>query len=230
MTRMSTPASGTSRLGALEAVLFDLDGTVVDTIPHILASFQHATAEVLGQALPDEELLHYVGVPLAAQMRYFTDDEGVAERLLASYREFNQRTHDEMAKLYPNTVATLAALQRAGLPMAIVTSKSRLMATRALELFGLSAYFKALVTADDTPVHKPDPLPVLRGTELLGVDPAKAVYVGDSPADIESGNGAGTATVGATWGVASRERLAAAHPDAIIDDIGELLVLLGVKA
>ncbi len=226
---MNTRTPSASRLGDPGAVLFDLDGTVVDTIPHILASFRHATADVLGEPLPDDELMHHVGVPLARQMRYFTDDEQVAERLLASYREFNHRTHDEMARLYPNTRATLETLAGAGLPMAIVTSKSRMMAQRAIDLFDLGGFFAAVVTADDTTVHKPDPRPVLLGAELLGVDPGRAVYVGDSPADIASGNGAGAGTVGATWGVASRERLVAAAPDAIIDDIAELPALLGVR-
>ena len=228
MSAVNTPTSSASRLTDLEAVLFDLDGTVVNTIPHILASFRHATAEVLGAPLADEELLHHVGVPLARQMYYFTDDEATAERLLAAYRAFNRRTHDEMAQLFPNTLTALGALFAAGLPMAIVTSKSRMMAERAIDLFDLGRFFPIVVSADDTTVHKPDPAPVLLGAERLGVDPARAVYVGDSPADIESGKGAGAATVGATWGVASRERLAAVHPDAIIDDIGDLPALLGI--
>lgn len=227
---MNNDTISASRLVDTAAVLFDLDGTVVDTIPHILASFRYATEAVLGEPLPDDELMHHVGVPLAAQMRYFTDDEQTAERLLAAYREFNHRTHDEMARLYPNTRATLEALAAAGLPMAIVTSKSRMMAGRAIDLFDLGAFFSAVVTADDTPVHKPDPLPVLEGVRLLGADPDRALYVGDSPADIESGNSAGLGTVAATWGVASRERLEAARPTAIIDDIAELPALLGLRA
>jgi pyrophosphatase PpaX len=216
------------RLAAVEAVLFDLDGTVVDTLPHILASFRHATTEVLGAPLADDVLMHYVGVPLARQMRYFTDDEEEADRLLASYRAFNHRTHDDMARLYPNTLTSLVALQAVGMPMGIVTSKSRHMAERALSLFDLGKFFKVLVTADDTDYHKPDPLPVRHGAGLLGIDPSRVVYVGDSPADIASGKGAGAATVGAAWGVASKDRLAAAGPDAIIEDIGELPALLGI--
>lgn len=228
MAAMNTEAETTRTLSRPDAVLFDLDGTVVNTIPHILASFRHATADVLGEPLPDEELLRHVGVPLARQMWYFTDDERVAERLLASYREFNHRTHDEMARLYPHTLRALGAIADAGTPMAIVTSKSRHMAERAITLFDLGRYFPVLVSADDTVNHKPDPEPVMLGARLLGIDPACAVYVGDSPADIASGRGAGAGTIGATWGVASRERLAAAGADAIIDDIGDLPALLGL--
>jgi pyrophosphatase PpaX len=230
MTDVNTSETRNDRLTAVEAVLFDLDGTVVDTIPHILASFRHATAEVLGEALSDEVLLHHVGVPLARQMLYFTDDEAQADALLVSYRAFNHRTHDDMARLYPNSLATLTALHDAGMPMGIVTSKSRMMAQRAIDLFDLGRFFRVLVTADDTESHKPDPLPLRHAAELLGMDPGRLVYVGDSPADIACGKGAGAATVGAAWGVASVERLAAAEPDAIIDDIGDLPALLGISA
>lgn len=228
MSGVKTDDSIPARLTTVQAVLFDLDGTVVDTIPHILASFRHATADVLGAALSDEVLLHHVGVPLARQMRYFTNDEAEADRLLASYRAFNHKTHDDMARLYPNSLTALRSLRAAGLPMGIVTSKSRMMAERAIALFELGMFFDVLVTADDTDYHKPHPLPVRHAAGLLGMETAHLVYVGDSPADIESGKGAGTATVGAAWGVASRERLIAASPDAIIDDIGDLPALLGI--
>ncbi len=214
------------RIEALRAVLFDLDGTVVDTIPHILASFRHATAEVFGEPLPDAKLLHHVGVPLARQMRYFTDDAAVAERLLEAYRVFNHATHDEMARLFPNTRQTLDTLASSGLAMGIVTSKSRLMADRALALFDLGRFFAVVVTADDTPVHKPDPLPVLRAAQALGVAPERCAYVGDSPADVAAALAAGALAVGATWGVAERERVEAAEPDVVIDDIADLVPLL----
>lgn len=228
MADVKTGDTTPPRLRTVEAVLFDLDGTVVDTIPHILASFRHATAEVLGAALSDEVLMHHVGVPLARQMRYFTDDEDEADRLLVSYRAFNHKTHDDMARVYPNSVAALTALHAAGLPMGIVTSKSRVMAERAIALFDLGRFFEVLVTADDTDRHKPDPLPVIHASGILGIEPARLVYVGDSPADIAAGKGAGAATVGAAWGVASIERLVEAGPDAIIEDIGDLPALLGI--
>lgn len=214
----------------VDAVLFDLDGTVVNTIPHILASFRHATGEVLGVVPSEAELLRHIGIPLAHQMRTFTRDEDVVERLLDAYRQFNRATHDEMAQVYPNSRATLARIHHAGLPIGIVTSKSRPMAERAITLFDLGEYITALVTLEDTPNHKPDPMPVLHGAALLGVEPARCVYVGDAPTDITAGKRAGAATVGATWGVADRARLVEAEPDAIIDDMSELPALLGIEA
>jgi pyrophosphatase PpaX len=215
------------RLSALDALLFDLDGTVVNTIPHILASFRHATAEVLGEALPDDVLLEHVGVPLARQMRYFTDDEDIADRLLAAYRAFNHVTHDEMALVYDTTIDTLEALAATGIPMGIVTSKSAMMAHRGINLFELGGFFSAIVTADDTPVHKPDPLPIRHAAELLGADVMRCAYVGDSPADVMAARSAGAVAIGITWGVTDRDGLAEADPDLIIDDIAELVTLVG---
>lgn len=224
---ISTGVAG--RLTDLDAVLFDLDGTVVDTIPHILASFRHATADVLGDALPDEVLLHHVGVPLASQMRLLTDDEETAERLLASYRAFNHATHDAMVRLYPSTLTTLESIRAAGLPMGIVTSKSRMMAWRALDLFDIGRFFAIVVTADDTEEHKPDPRPLLYAAAELGVEPRRCVYVGDAPADILAARAAGVLAVAATWGVADRDRLEQAGPNAVIDDIGCVPELLGLS-
>lgn len=210
------------RLRTLEAVLFDLDGTVVDTIPHILASFRYATEAVFGEALADDILLRHVGVPLARQMRFFTDDDRTAERLLAEYRSFNHATHDEMARLYPNTLGALTTLAGMGLPLGIVTSKSAHMAGRAIELFRIGGYFGTVVTCDDSDRHKPDPLPVILGAERLGVTPERCAYVGDSPADIEAALGAGALAVAATWGVTSRERLESAGAELVFDDIAQV--------
>jgi pyrophosphatase PpaX len=222
MSPVTTPAAINDRLRALGAVLFDLDGTLVDTIPHILASFRHATERVFGRPLDDEVLLRHVGVPLAYQMRYFTDDEATAERLLAEYRAFNHATHDEMARIYPNTRSALDTLAATGVPIGVVTSKSAHMARRALDLFGLGGYFAAVVTADDTARHKPDPAPVRHAAEILGVDVRACAYVGDSPADIAAARGAGALAIAATWGVTERTRLIEAGPDLVFDDIAEV--------
>lgn len=226
MTRMNPPNSITERLRALDAVLFDLDGTLLDTIPHILASFRHATTTVLGAPLPDDVLLRNVGVPLAKQMRMLVDDEDTADRLLTAYQEFNRATHDEMAQLYPGTREVLSELSVYGPPLAVVTSKGTTMAYRGLELFDLVPFFSAVVTSDDTELHKPDPHPVLHATRALGAKPERSLYVGDSPHDIEAGRAAGALTAGAAWGVSTRHRLEQAQPDVIVDDIRDVVALV----
>jgi pyrophosphatase PpaX len=216
--------------GPLQAVLFDFDGTLADSIPHIRASFQHAVREVLGEEIPDEVLLRNVGMPLAQQMRILTDDEEVAERLVQAYRAFNHATHDEMVRAFPGAHEALAAIRSAGARLGLVTSKSRPIAERGIQLLGMRDAFDVVVTADDVPAHKPDPTPVLHALAALGVDASAAAYVGDSPADIASAKAAGALAVAATWGVAPRERLIEAQPDLVVDSLEELLSALGFEA
>lgn len=210
----------------LEAVLFDFDGTLADSIPHIRASFRHASRAVLGRELPDEVLLRNVGMPLAVQMRLLSDDEATAQRLLEEYRAYNHATHDAMVKAFPGADEVLSALKEAGARIGLVTSKSRQIAERGLSLLGMRDAFEVVVTADDVSAHKPDPAPVLHALRALGVPPRRAAYVGDSPADIASAKAAGVLAVAATWGVASRDRLLEAQPDVIVDSLAEVLAAL----
>lgn len=213
--------------GPPDAVLFDFDGTLADSIPHIRASFRHAVHEVLGQEMPDEVLLRNVGMPLAQQMRILVDDDELAERLLASYRAFNHATHDEMVRAFPGAHEVLATVRAAGAGVGLVTSKSRPIAERGIRLLGMQEAFDVVVTADDVAAHKPDPTPVLYAIRVLGVEPARSAYVGDSPADVASAKAAGVRAVAATWGVAPRDRLLEAGPDLVVDSLTEVPEALG---
>jgi pyrophosphatase PpaX len=216
-----------NRLSSLKAVLFDFDGTLANTIPHILASFQHATADILGEALPDSVLMHNVGIPLAQQMLELSEgDQEIADRLLISYRTFNHATHDEMATLFPGAVEVLSAIKAHGIPMGIVTSKGTPMASRGINLFDIGGFFDVVVTADDVPLHKPDPYPLVHAASLLGVDVRATAYIGDSPHDVESALRAGAVAIAANWGVSDRGRLVAAGAEYLLDDVSEVPGLL----
>jgi pyrophosphatase PpaX len=216
--------SATRRLAQTRAVLFDLDGTLLDTIALILSSFQHATTTVLGEPLPDDVLLRNVGVPLAVQMAEFDPER--AEELLAVYRAHNGEHHDRLVEAYPGVAEVVAAIDDAGMPMAVVTSKSRHLAERGLTITGLRGRFPVLVACEDTEEHKPDPAPLILAADTLGVDLRYCVYVGDSPHDVRAARDGGAIAIGATWGVSSAAELAAAGPDFVIDSIDELLGLL----
>jgi pyrophosphatase PpaX len=179
--------------------LFDFDGTLVDSVALIRASMRHTTRTVLGIEPSDEVLMAGVGRPLVDQMRELDPDR--ADELVATYRAHNLAHHADLLRPYPGIDAMLAGLRGRGDPVAIVTSKMRDAVELGLRHVPLGA-FDAIVTCEDTERHKPDPAPVMRCLELLGADPAGAVYVGDAPYDVRAGRGAGVATAAAMWGTA----------------------------
>ncbi|MGI6033579.1 MAG: HAD family hydrolase [Coriobacteriales bacterium] len=217
-------------MNALKAVLFDNDGTLVDTYDLLLASFRYATREVLGHELPEEVLMAKVGTPLADQMKDFTDDPVLQKQLLDTYRSYNHRVHDERVSVFSGELNALDRLQDAGFAMGVVTSKMHRLTQHGLDVLGLDRYFTVLMGADDSEKHKPDPEPVVLGCERLGVAPEDCAYVGDSPFDMAAGKAAGCFTVGVTWGMFPRARLEEQGADAIVESYGELADLLIARA
>lgn len=186
-------------------MLFDLDGTLLDTLGLIRESMRFATAAVLGEPLPDDVLMRNVGVPLAVQMREFSEEK--ADDLLRTYREHNDRVHDALVREYPGVEQALEWVVASGLKTGVVTSKLRSGAMRGLERFSLDRFFDVVIGADDVDRHKPDPYPLLHAAQVMGLDPRACAYVGDSPHDMTAARGAGMVAISATWGVSSLERL-----------------------
>jgi len=206
-------------------VLFDLDGTVVDSGAIILASMRHATREVLGRDYSDEELLQAVGGPgLEAQMRALAPEH--VDRLVTVYRAHNEPLHDDL-QACPGMEGVLARLRAEGRRLGIVTAKRRATVELAFAHVPLGHLFDTVVGGDETERHKPDPEPLLLAAERLGADPGRTAYVGDSPFDVQAARAAGMYAVAVTWGrMHERARLEAEAPDAIADEAGELLALL----
>jgi pyrophosphatase PpaX len=206
-------------------VLFDLDGTVIDSGAIILASMRHATREVLGREYSDEELLQTVGGPgLEAQMHALDPDQ--VERLVDVYRAHNEPLHDEL-EACAGMEDVLVRLHEEGRTLGIVTAKRRATVELAFAQVPLGHLFATIVGGDETERHKPDPAPLLLAAERLGADPAETAYVGDSPFDVRAAKAAGMFAVAVTWGrIHERERLEAEEPDAIVDTAGELLGVL----
>jgi pyrophosphatase PpaX len=203
----------------LSAVLFDFDGTLVDTTEMIHQSMKHATSSVLGREdIPRETLLANVGRPLPRQMELI--DAENAELLLEAYRSHHEQHHDTLIGEFPGVEESLARLGSAGIKVAVVTSKRRLSVEMALKNFpGLRNVVDRFVTLEDTTEHKPNPEPLLRALELLGVPKERAAYVGDSPFDVEAAKAAGLANVAVSWGAFSEDRLREAEPDHLVTDI-----------
>ena len=214
----------------MQAVLFDLDGTLLDTHDLLLTTFRYTARTVLHETLPDEVLMAKVGQPLNTQMWDFTDDPSVHEELCRVYREYNAQIHDDMIKLFAGTVPMLERLKEAGYPLAVVTSKRHEVAMRGIDRFDLDQYLDFLVGSDDRPEHKPHPGPVAHGCERLGFDARTCLYVGDSPFDMQAGNGAGCATAAALWGMFPQAVLEAEHPTFVCADGTEIPDLLEAAA
>jgi pyrophosphatase PpaX len=204
-----------------ETVLFDLDGTLIDSGDLILASFRHATETVLGRTFPDDVLMANVGGHgIHAQMLLF--DQERADELVRVYREHNMGVYHDV-RAFAGIEELLSRLQQEGRALGVVTVKSRPTVDVTFQVLPLRRFFLTVVTGDDTERHKPEPDPLLLALERLGAPASSAVYVGDSPFDIRAAKAAGMAAVGVTWGgIHSRERLEAEEPDVLVDDPVEL--------
>ena len=207
-------------------VLFDLDGTLIDSGPLIVASMKHAARTVLGREVEEELLTAAIGGPgLVAQM-HALDPERVDD-LVEAYRAHNEPLHEELEAFW-EVVEVLPRLRGEGRRLGIVTAKRRVTVRLAFDrLPGLEENFDVLVGAEDTERHKPDPDPLLEALARLGASPAEAAYVGDSPFDVRAAKAAGVHAVAVAWGGIHGERvLRAEGPDAYVEHAEELLGVL----
>ncbi len=208
------------------AVLFDLDGTLIDSTRLIIESYHHTMRVHRGRTLPDAEWIAGLGTPLRVQFRRFTEDEAEVQRMIATYREWNLAHHDATVRSFPGAVDAVKSLKARGALVGIVSSKNRHGVDRGLALCGFDGLFDTIVTSDDLEASKPDPAPVTAALEHLGTAPAAALFVGDSPHDIAAGRDAGTRTAACLWGPFERQALAVERPDFWLDSFQDLNALL----
>jgi pyrophosphatase PpaX len=208
----------------LPVVLFDLDGTVVDSGGIILASMRHATRTVLGRDIPDDALMAAVGGPgLEHQMREFGGESHV-EELIRVYREHNEPLHDQL-EICVGMDDVLVALKEQGRRLGIVSAKRRRTVELAFASVSVGHLFDVVVGGDEADRQKPAPDPLLLALERLGTRPDEAAYVGDSPFDMQAARAAGMYAVGVSWGgIHGRDALVDA--DVVVGEPEELLAVL----
>ncbi len=207
-------------------VLFDLDGTLIDSIQLILNSAQHAFRKLQRSCPSNEEWLGGVGIPLPTMFgRYARDDDDLVA-LIAAYREYQMAHHDALVRCYDGVCETLQLLRRRGHAIGVVTSKSDALAMRGMAVSGIARYMDTVVGCDSCVRHKPDPEPVLLAVERLGCRPDAAVFIGDSIHDMAAGNAAGVTTIAALWGPFTRADLEPSRPSHYLESISGLPTLL----
>ncbi len=206
-------------------VLFDLDGTIVDSGWMILASYRHATRTILGREIPDDVLMAKVGSGhLLEQMAEF--DAVKAEELARAYREFYAPLHSEL-EAFPGMLDLLRALDAEGRRLGVVSAKRRDIVQLAFDALGFGDVMDVVVGSDEADRGKPHPDQILVALERLDVDADDTAYVGDAPFDIAAARAAGVHAIGVTWGgIHTRERMEAEGPDAVVDTTDELYAVL----
>ncbi|WP_300257099.1 pyrophosphatase PpaX [Clostridium sp.] len=208
----------------IKAVLFDLDGTLINTNDLILKSFKHTFKTILDLEPSEEEITMNYGRPLHETFKSY--DENRIEEMINCYRKINLELHDNECKEFTGVDLMLKILKSKGIKLGVVTSKKSDMAERGAKLIGIFEYFDTFITPEITTKHKPEGEPVLKACENLGVSPSEALMVGDSPYDILAGKNAGTKTCGVKYTALPIEKLQESKPDFYVNKPLEILNLV----
>ena len=207
----------------IKAVLFDFDGTLINTNDLIFDSYRTAFRQVLNRNVDDAEILSLYGRPLYASLMEYGD---VGEALYYAYREFNESRHDSLAKAFEGAVEGVNSIKKQGYITGIVTSKRLELVERGLKLMNLTDAFDVIITPEDTEKAKPDPEPILCACRKIEINPCEAIYVGDSEFDLAAGKAAETKIAAVKYSMTSYERLLEFKPDYFIDSIEDLAGIL----
>lgn len=207
----------------LETILFDLDGTILDTNELIIESFLHVFPDK--EDVTRELIIENFGKPLVTQLRRYAGrgEAEEADDLVKAYRTYNSNRHDELVTAFPHAKEVMGELRKAGLRIGVVTSKIRMTSERGLKLCGLEEYVEAMVTVEDVAKPKPDAEPVEAAMRLLGAKPETTLMVGDSPYDIGSATAAGARSCAVAWSLKGLDVLEPYGPTYVIHDLRELL-------
>jgi pyrophosphatase PpaX len=209
--------------GDINCILFDLDGTLADTIELIIFCFRETLRILELPMRSDEQILSEIGRPLHLQARDIDPER--AEEIFSLYQNLYAQHHDEKVREFPGVRESLAGLVAGGYRLGVVTSKRDFSALPDLKFFRLDEFFEVVITADDTTQHKPHPEPVLEALRRLEAASAQATFIGDSPYDLRCAHAAGVLAGAVAWGPFAREKLEAEQPDYWIADPPALLTL-----
>ncbi|MEC3882739.1 pyrophosphatase PpaX [Halobacillus litoralis] len=210
---------------SIRTILFDLDGTLIDTNELIIASFTHTIEQYSDRSYDREEILDFIGPPLRESLHKVNPDK--VEEMVETYRKHNIENHNRYVKAYEGVVETIETLKDQGYKLGIVTTKMRNTVHMGLELTNLDGLFETIITLDDVTNAKPHPEPIVKALNQLDSQASEAMMVGDNTHDIEAGQNAGTKTAGVAWTVKGRKVLDDLNPDYMLDNMRDLLKITG---
>lgn len=205
---------------SIQTILFDLDGTLIDTNELIISSFQH-TFDYYDLHFTREEILHFNGPPLRETFQSVNPE--LAEEMIRVYREHNIEHHDALVEAFPGVIDTLGTLYSKGYGLGVVTAKADQTVEMGLKLTGLDKFFNTVVTMDDVTHGKPHPEPVIKAMKALNADAATTIMIGDNSHDIEAGQNAGIRTAGVAWSHKGRAFLEGFKPTYMLEKMEDLL-------
>lgn len=213
----------------IDTLLFDFDGTIMDTNNVILQSWQHTFMQLTGQPGDESVILSTFGEPLQITMKqFFGGDEEDVARNVEIYRSYQKDRFLDLISLFPGVYEMLEEVRASGMKTALVTSRLKSSTMRGVEKFDLAKFFDIIITADDVKAHKPDPQPILTALERLGSRPENAVMIGDTKLDLLCARNAGTDSVLVGWSMAlSGEDIPEEYrPDYRLSHPGQLMELV----
>ncbi|MFJ5713691.1 pyrophosphatase PpaX [Neobacillus sp. NPDC093127] len=209
----------------ITTILFDLDGTLIDTNELIISTYLHTLEKYYPSKYKREDVLPFMGPTL--HEAFSTVDPDRVEEMVLEYRTFNLANHDALVKEFEGAVETVQTLFEKGYKLGIVTTKRHDTALKGLRLMNLDRYFEVVVALDHVTKVKPDPEPLFNALEQLKSTPEESLMVGDNYHDILAGKNAGTLTAGVAWSIKGREYIAKYEPDYILEHMTDLLKILG---
>lgn len=210
----------------IKTILFDLDGTLINTNDLIIASYEHTLEKYHPECNTPEKIISFIGEPLRESFQRINEER--ADEMVVTYRDYNLAHHDALVKSFDGVYETVKELDKLGFKLGVVTTKRRDSVDMGLRLLKLKPFFPVVITYDDVQNPKPDPEPLRLAMQQLQAEPETTIMVGDSQYDIVGGKNAGTYTAGVAWSLKGEQYLASFKPDFMLNHFSELLDIVGV--
>ncbi|MDR6999471.1 pyrophosphatase PpaX [Neobacillus niacini] len=211
----------------ITTLLFDLDGTLIDTNELIIATYLHTLEKYYPNKYKREDVFPFMGPTLQEAFEMVGADPTRVEEMILEYRTYNLANHDLLVKEFPNVLETIRTLKEKGYKLGVVTTKRHDTSLKGLALMKLEEYFDVVIALDHVTKVKPDPEPIFKALEQLNSTSEETIMVGDNFHDILAGKNAGTKTAGVAWTIKGRDYLAKYEPDYMLENMADLLTILG---